>query len=200
MCPHCTEHVPETFLVCPRFREARTSAHNQVRQAIFSLFPKIIDSNWTVLEETHMGNMVLILRTDPETLVARARNLTGATTFPIRFFDLENEPLLWLNLICFFLFSVQTLLLWPSPSGPCYVSFCPTRCYPMHLIVSLVCPSCSSLGLAECVPLVLLLVWAHGPARGFPQCLTAARANRWSGRHWVVLDPVSLPGFAGPQI
>jgi ribonuclease HI len=34
MCPHCTEHVPETLThfacVCPRFREARTSAHNQV--------------------------------------------------------------------------------------------------------------------------------------------------------------------------
>jgi hypothetical protein len=40
-----------------------------------SLFPKIIDSNWTVLEETRMGNMGLILRTVPATLVARARNL-----------------------------------------------------------------------------------------------------------------------------
>jgi hypothetical protein len=79
MCPHCTEHVPETLThfacVCPRFREARTSAHNQVRQAISSLFPKIIDSNWKVLEETRMGNMGLILRTVPATLVARARNL-----------------------------------------------------------------------------------------------------------------------------
>ncbi len=46
-----------------------------MRQAISSLFPKIIDSNWTVLEETRMGNMGLILHTVPATLVASARNL-----------------------------------------------------------------------------------------------------------------------------
>jgi hypothetical protein len=78
-CPHCTEQVPETLTpfasICPRFREARTSAHNQVRQAIFSLFPKIIDPNWTVLEEIRMGNMGLILRTVSATLVARAQYL-----------------------------------------------------------------------------------------------------------------------------
>ncbi len=46
-----------------------------MRQAISSLFPKIIDSNWKVLEETRIGNMGLILRTVPGTLVARAQNL-----------------------------------------------------------------------------------------------------------------------------
>ncbi len=47
-----------------------------MRQAISSPFPKIIDSNWTVLEETRMANMGLIFRTVPATLVARARNLS----------------------------------------------------------------------------------------------------------------------------
>ncbi len=60
MWAHCTGRVPETMTlfacVCPQFRAARTSAHNQVRQVIISsLFPKITDSNWTVFEETRQS-------------------------------------------------------------------------------------------------------------------------------------------------
>jgi hypothetical protein len=40
ICPHCPEAVPESLThfacVCPKFREARTSAHNQVRDMITS--------------------------------------------------------------------------------------------------------------------------------------------------------------------
>jgi hypothetical protein len=46
----------------------------------------------------------------------------------------------------------------------------------------------------------LLLDWVHGSARGFLQRLTTARANRWSGRHWVVLYPESLPRLARPWV
>ena len=38
LCPHCSSNVDENFAhftsVCPKFREARTSAHNQVRRMI----------------------------------------------------------------------------------------------------------------------------------------------------------------------
>ena len=43
-CPYCEAGVPETLThfasVCPRFREARTSAHNQVRQVVSSFLAR----------------------------------------------------------------------------------------------------------------------------------------------------------------
>ena len=46
ICLHCSEGVPETLThfacVCPKFREARTSAHNQVRTAITLLLHSIM--------------------------------------------------------------------------------------------------------------------------------------------------------------
>ena len=41
-CPHCADGTPESLThfacVCPKFREARTSAHNQVRDVVTSFF------------------------------------------------------------------------------------------------------------------------------------------------------------------
>ncbi len=45
-CPHCDERVPESLThfacLCPKLREARTSAHNQVRNVITSFLTSIL--------------------------------------------------------------------------------------------------------------------------------------------------------------
>jgi ribonuclease HI len=75
-CPYCAAGVPETLThfacVCPQFREARTSAHNQVRQVVSSFFSRCVGPKWTVYEETRMGNMGLNLSKVPAAVVATA--------------------------------------------------------------------------------------------------------------------------------
>jgi hypothetical protein len=48
MCLHCDEKVPESLIhfscLCPKFREARTSAHNQVRDVITSFLTFTLQS------------------------------------------------------------------------------------------------------------------------------------------------------------
>ena len=65
-CPHCNEEVPESLAhfacVCPKFREARTSAHNQVRDVVTSFFNSALGSKWTVFEETRMSKTGLVLQ------------------------------------------------------------------------------------------------------------------------------------------
>ncbi len=55
-CPYCDAGVPETLThfacVCPQFREALTSAHNQVRKVISSFLIRWISPKWIVHEET----------------------------------------------------------------------------------------------------------------------------------------------------
>ena len=69
-CPYCAAGVPETLThfacVCPQFREARTSAHNQVRQVVSSFLTRCVGPKWTVYEETRMGNMGLNLSKVPQ--------------------------------------------------------------------------------------------------------------------------------------
>ena len=69
LCPHCTEAVPETLThfacVCPKFREARTSAHNQVRTVITSFLASTLGPEWTGFEETPMAQTGLTLRPTP---------------------------------------------------------------------------------------------------------------------------------------
>ena len=61
-CPYCDAGVPETLThfacVCPQFREALTSAHNQVRKVISSYLIRWVGPKWTVHEETQMGKWV----------------------------------------------------------------------------------------------------------------------------------------------
>ena len=49
-CPHCVEGIPESLThfacVCPKFREARTSAHNQVRDVITSFLTSTLGSEY----------------------------------------------------------------------------------------------------------------------------------------------------------
>ncbi len=61
----CGEGVKETLThfarVCPKFCEARTSAHNQVRQVITFFLARTIGWKWKMFEETCMKSTGLIL-------------------------------------------------------------------------------------------------------------------------------------------
>ncbi len=80
-CPHCDAGVPETLThfacVCPEFREARTSAHNQVQKVISSYLIRWVGSKWMVHEETRMGHMGLTLSKVPATVVVDAGKSSG---------------------------------------------------------------------------------------------------------------------------
>ena len=76
LCPFCPSAVPETLAhfacVCPQFREARTSAHNQVRRVVTSFLTPLLQSHWKVYEETPMQHTGLTLRLIPAARVAEA--------------------------------------------------------------------------------------------------------------------------------
>ena len=69
-----TDSEGKSPIIVPLSKKDGTRATTPITGSWQSL-PKIIDSNWKVLEETRMGNMGLILRTVPATLVASAKNL-----------------------------------------------------------------------------------------------------------------------------
>ena len=77
LCPHCGSSVDETFThftsVCPKFREALTSAHNQVRRVITAFLARNIDRRWKLFEESSLKSTGPILRPVSTTSVARAR-------------------------------------------------------------------------------------------------------------------------------
>jgi hypothetical protein len=70
ICPHCGEGAPESLMhfacICPKFREARTSAHNQVRDVITSFLHSALGAEWTMYEETRMSRTGLILSSTPQ--------------------------------------------------------------------------------------------------------------------------------------
>ena len=65
ICLHCGEGAPESLThfacVCPKFREARTAAHNQVRDVVTSFLNSTLGSEWTMFEETRMSRTGLVL-------------------------------------------------------------------------------------------------------------------------------------------
>ena len=68
-CPHWDEGTPEAkslahfACVCPKFRKARTSAHNQVRDVITSFLNSALGSSkWTMFEETRLSRTGLVLQ------------------------------------------------------------------------------------------------------------------------------------------
>ena len=73
ICPHCPEAVPESLThfacVCPQFREARTSAHNQVRDVITSFLRTHVGPAWKLYEETPMAQTGLVLRPTDHTTI-----------------------------------------------------------------------------------------------------------------------------------
>ena len=60
-CPETRETLAHFACVCPRFREGRTAAHNQVRKLISSLLVKNLHHRWELHEETPMANTGLRL-------------------------------------------------------------------------------------------------------------------------------------------
>jgi ribonuclease HI len=72
ICPHCDAGTPESLThfacVCPKFREARTSAHNQVRNVITAFLESAIGPEWRVLTETRMVDTGLVLCSHPQTV------------------------------------------------------------------------------------------------------------------------------------
>ena len=60
-CPEKRETLAHFAFVCPRFREGRTAAHNQVRKLILSLLAKCLHNRWELHEETPMVNTGLRL-------------------------------------------------------------------------------------------------------------------------------------------
>ena len=70
ICPHCSDVVPESLThfacVCPKFREARTSAHNKVRIVITSFLNSTLGANWKIFEETRMSKTGLKICSTPQ--------------------------------------------------------------------------------------------------------------------------------------
>jgi hypothetical protein len=77
LCPHCSSNVDETFThftsVCPKFREARTSAHNQVLRVITAFLIRNIGRRWKMFEESSLRSTGLVLRPVSTASVAQAR-------------------------------------------------------------------------------------------------------------------------------
>ena len=75
-CLFCADGAPETLThfacLCPKFREARTSAHKQLRQTIISFLRQMVGPNWIVSEEARMGQLGLTLRPVPASRVSHA--------------------------------------------------------------------------------------------------------------------------------
>jgi hypothetical protein len=65
ICQLCGEGVsnilPHFACVCPKFREVRTSAHNQVLRVITFVLARIMGLKWKMSEETCMKNTGLTL-------------------------------------------------------------------------------------------------------------------------------------------
>jgi hypothetical protein len=70
----CGEGVKETLThlacVCPKFREASTSAHNQVRRVVTVILTSTTGRKWQMIEETRMKNMLQFLEPGTQPLLA----------------------------------------------------------------------------------------------------------------------------------
>ena len=75
-CPYCSSGQDETlthFLsVCPRFHDARTAAHNQIRGQLAASLKKSLPQGWRQLEETRMAATGLHLRRVPTAQVQQS--------------------------------------------------------------------------------------------------------------------------------
>jgi hypothetical protein len=83
ICPHCDQGVPETFThfanVCPKFHDARTAAHNQVRSVISAFLNKHRQQVWTLHEEARIDATGLTLRpVSSESMAHAGRRISEA--------------------------------------------------------------------------------------------------------------------------
>ncbi len=56
-CPRTRETFTQFACICPKFHEARTAAHNQVRTLITLLLLKCLLDRWKLYEETPMEKL-----------------------------------------------------------------------------------------------------------------------------------------------
>ena len=86
LCQHCqlgsTETLSHFLSVCPRFHDARTAAHNQIRECLSSSLRRHLPSGWILYEETALSHTGLRLRPVPSVRVE-------ATGRPVCNADLE---------------------------------------------------------------------------------------------------------------
>ena len=83
-CPHCANDTVETLThfacICPKFREARTAAHNQLRSNIAANLKDSLLDDWVLLEETPLIATGLQLQpVSAATIVSASRD---AVTLP----------------------------------------------------------------------------------------------------------------------
>jgi hypothetical protein len=77
LCPHCSDNAIETLThfacVCPKFREARTAAHNQLRAVVVACLKRSLPQDWHIFEEKSLAATGLRLEKvrAEEVLVAR---------------------------------------------------------------------------------------------------------------------------------
>lgn len=80
LCPFCSSGQDETlthFLsVCPRFHDARTAAHNQIRAQLSASLRKHLPADWRLLEETPMVATHLKMCSVPTVLVQQSGRAT----------------------------------------------------------------------------------------------------------------------------
>ena len=69
---HCMSSADDTLThfacVCPKYREARTSAHNQIRRVVTSFLRRVVGPRWVLHEETRLARTGLIIRPIPAEL------------------------------------------------------------------------------------------------------------------------------------
>ena len=86
VCQHCNTQAVETlthFLsICPGFHDARTAAHNRIRQALAGSLRKVLPSHWQLHEETPMSATGLELQPVPSALMIQAGRLLSTSIAP----------------------------------------------------------------------------------------------------------------------
>ena len=84
-CLHCSDNAIETLThfacVCPKFREARTAAHNQLRAVVVACLKSSLPEDWHTFEERSLAATGLRLEKvrAEEVLVARGEATAPAT-------------------------------------------------------------------------------------------------------------------------
>ena len=81
-CPHCSDNAIETLThfacVCPKFREARTAAHNQLRAVVAASLQSSLSEDWHTFEEKSLAATGLRLQRVRAEEVSLARGESGA--------------------------------------------------------------------------------------------------------------------------
>ena len=93
-CPHCSDNAIETLThfacVCPKFTEARTAAHNQLRAVVAASLQSSLSEDWHTFEEKSLAATDLRLQRVRAEDVLLARGETGAHEAELDTFDISR--------------------------------------------------------------------------------------------------------------